>query len=343
MRLAGVWVGWGLGDNSSRDFTVRKVKALMRKKFASYAGNLADTNLFDQQMFDAVWEMQRRYHEQGKLHEPNGILDLDTEIVMGYKQPAPEVLPIIFTVEGHLSSMFVGPCAFTAQVLEAQGVCHVKPIGYDNVALPFNNRSGIDELCHQLSLSAIEGPLDPAGRPIMWPFPSGTPWGLMSFSQGAIIGSEVLLDHLRPEGGSLHWRYKDLRRAIAFGNPYREKNVIAEWVPDPPAHDTQGISDVRIDNTPAFWKEHSRHGDLYAENTDDESGRLETSVYKAVQAEWTGDGSLFAALFRIFTQPASEILPLVKALLDGGMFLLNMSPHGTYNLAPCVEWMRGVK
>ena len=89
MRINGVWVGWGLGDNSTSDFTVRDAKAFMRHKFASYAGNLADTNLFDQNMYNAVFEMQRRYNAAGQLHAPTGILDLDTEYTMGFKSPPP--------------------------------------------------------------------------------------------------------------------------------------------------------------------------------------------------------------------------------------------------------------
>lgn len=337
MRVAGVWVGWGLGDNSTSDFTVRNAKAFMRKKFPSYAGHLADTNSFDKPMFDAVFEMQRRYHDAGRLHAPNGILDLDTQIVMGFKNPQPKVKPIIFTVEGHMSNPFAGPCAFTAQTLEGQGVCRWQPVGYDTTSLPFNNVSGINELVRLVRLTTLDNGV---------PFPAGTPWGLIDFSQGAIVGGEFRLKHLLPEGGVCHWRLKDLKRSLSFGNPYRGKDEIADWIPDPPNRGTQGISDVRLNAAhtaiAAIHREHSRHGDLYAENNDDESGRLESAVYKMIQNEWSGDAGIFNAIFRLFAQPNAELMPLITAVLDGGMFLFNMGPHGTYDLGPCIEWMRGV-
>ena len=88
MRINGVWVGWGLGDNSTGDFTVQRAKAFMRNKFGSYAGHLADTNLFDQQMFDAMVEMQNRYVASGQLAIGKfirGALDLETQYVMGFR------------------------------------------------------------------------------------------------------------------------------------------------------------------------------------------------------------------------------------------------------------------
>lgn len=347
MRINGEWVGWGLGDNSLSDMTVRKAKAFMRVWYRSYAGNLADTNLFDQQMQDAVIEMQQRLVDSGRLHTGGflrGVLDLPTQVAMGFRAPPPAVKPIIFTVEGHLSDMMVGPAAFTAQALEAQGVCHWKPIGYNNGALPFDNKSGIDELCRQLSSTAIEGPPGPDGRPIMWPFPAGTPFGMIIFSQGAIVGSEVFLKRLRPEGADLHWRYKDLRRAIAFGNPYRQNGLCAKWVPDPPRPNTQGISDVRMTDTPAFWQEVARHGDLYAENEANDAGEMKTAIYKIVQNQWWGGSdSIFEQLMELFgLRFFQEAIAVFQAIVSGAMFLGNMGPHGMYDLGPCIEHMRGV-
>jgi hypothetical protein len=56
------------------------------------------------------------------------------------------VRPVIFTVEGHLSNMWAGPCASNASLLEQQGVCKWQPVNYDCAALPFNNASGVNEL-----------------------------------------------------------------------------------------------------------------------------------------------------------------------------------------------------
>jgi len=246
------------------------------------------------------------------------------------------VRPIIFTLEGHLSDMFVGPAAFTAQILEQQGVAWHQPIGYNNGVLPFDNKSGINELKRLLRAHTMDN-----GRP----FPPGTPWGLLGFSQGAIITSRVLLEDLRPDNGPLHWRYNDLKRAIAFGNPYREKNVIAPWVPDPPKRDTQGISDVRITNTPPFWMEHARTGDGYAENPDNEIGLNRSAVYRIIsENSWVGGpAGMLTRVIDLMGNPFDGFIDAAMSIIGFMMFAANMGPHGVYNLDPCIEWMRGVR
>ena len=89
MQINGIWVGWGLGDESLKDVTVREAKRYMRVMYASYCSGLEDTNLFDQQMYDAVVEMQKRLVASGKLqwdHFMLGVLDLPTEYAMGFKK-----------------------------------------------------------------------------------------------------------------------------------------------------------------------------------------------------------------------------------------------------------------
>ncbi|WP_201787853.1 hypothetical protein, partial [Klebsiella pneumoniae] len=66
MRIDGQYVGLGLGDSSDE---IRRIKTFMRKKFASYAGDLADTPLYDEQMTAAVAEMQARYNTAGLLRD----------------------------------------------------------------------------------------------------------------------------------------------------------------------------------------------------------------------------------------------------------------------------------
>jgi hypothetical protein len=277
---------------------------------------------------------------------------MPTQVVMGFTKPAPATLPIIFTAEGHMSDMFIGPAAFTAQTLEAQQVCHWKPLWYNNRAMPFDNKSLERELHNQLSRTEIQGPVID-GKQIMWPFPAGTSYGIIDFSQGVIGVRELLMRDVLPEGGALHWRAADLRRSLSFGSPYREFDQIAPWVPDPPDTGTQGISDRRFNATQlvlpngkpvsTIHREHGRHGDLYTENQVSEAGQKKTAIYKAVQGKFTGSGSLLNEALEIFTDPMASIFPVVQAIWTGGMFLFNMGPHGTYDLAPCVEWMRGVR
>lgn len=325
MRVAGVWVGLGIGDVSQE---VRAIKAFMRKKF-SYAKDLKDTSLYDEQMVNAVTEMQARYAKAGQigLHTP-GIVNVETKYAMGFLPRPMLPKPVLFTVEGHMSNMWFGPCAETARILEQQGICKWQPVGYDSTSLPFNNRSGIDELRRLL-----------ADRTLL---PPGTPWGLAIFSQGGIIGSSVWLDYIAPATGSLHWRRSSWRGTLAFGNPYRELNTVAEWVQDPPRPNTHGISNVRMTNTPPQWKEVARRGDLYTEvDANSEATEHKTAIYMAVQNQWSGHpDSLLNQMLELTQRPAPEFLAMVQAIANGAMFLGNMSPHGGYDLRPCIDYMR---
>lgn len=363
MRINGVWIGWGLGDHSRVDLTVQRAKAYMRAMFRSYAGHLADTNVYDSEMETAVIEMQRRLVER-PLNEHHlipgqfyiGVLDLPTQTAMGFKKLpplAPDVpaRPIGFTVEGHLSNMFVGPTAVVASTLEAEGRCHWKPTGYDNVSLPFNNRSGWEQLFRTLSGDKVEGPLGADGKHIMWPFPPGTPWFLLSFSQGSIVACEFMLRYVLPTNAPLHYRLKDFRRGIAFGSPYRELDQVAPWVPDPPRAGTQGISDRRFNTTEYvlpdgrllrnLWQEHSRTGDLYAENETNEVGLNKTAIYKMVQAEFTGNNaSILARLWDLALDPIPGAIDIFRSIVSGVLFLGDMTPHGGYDLGPAINWVR---
>lgn len=326
MKVGGVWVGLGLGDSSEE---IRRIKAMMRTKFG-YARDLADTGVYDQQMVAAVTEMQRRYNAAGKLATGKftpGVMNLECKYVLGFLPRPTKPKPVLFTVEGHMSSMWIGPCAEVGRVLNAEGVCRWQPIGYNNTALPFDNASGERELARLL-----------ADRTLL---PPGTPWGMAIYSQGGIVGSSLWLKEIRPKTGSLHWRLDSWRGTLAFGNPYRERNTVADWIPDPPRANTQGISNVRMTDTPPAWKEVARHGDLYTENETNDAGQHKTAIYMAVQNQWMGDpDSLFNQLGEIITRPTSELIAMTQAIANGVMFLGNMSPHGGYDLRPCIDFMR---
>lgn len=325
MRIAGQWVGLGLGDASEE---VRSIKAFLRRKF-SYAGSLGDHSLYDGQMVAVVTEMQRRYAAAGKIgeHVP-GIINVETKYAMGYLARPAAPKPVVFTVEGHMSSMWLGPCAETARWLESNGLCKWQPVGYHNTALPFDNASGIRELRRLL-----------ADRTLL---PPGTPWGMAIFSQGAIVGSEVFLRHIRPPSGDLHWRLADWRATLAFGSPYREQDVVAPWVQDPPRRGTGGISNVRMTNTPVDrWAEVARRGDLYTENEAGDSGEMKTAIYMAVQNQWSGHpDSLLNQMLELAERPLPEMIAMIKAIASGAMFLGDMRPHGGYDLGPCIDFMR---
>lgn len=324
MRVAGMWVGLGFGDVSDE---VRAIKAFLRRKF-SYAAHLADTSLYDELMVAVVAEMQSRYAAQGKIgdHTP-GIINVETKYAMGYLPRPTAPKPVVFTVEGHLASMWHGPAADTGRALEQNGVSRWQPVGYDNVSLPFRNWTGTGELRRLL-----------ADRTLL---PPGTPWAMCIYSQGAIVGSTVWLQDIAPPTGSLHWRLKDWRATIAFGNPYREVDIVAPWIADPPRPGTHGISPTRMTNTPAAWQEVARRGDIYAENTPDDAGEHKSAIYLAVQNQWSGHpDSLLSQLIEISQRPVPEMLAVIKAVTSGAMFLGDASPHAGYDLRPCIDHVR---
>lgn len=347
MRINGVWVGWGLGDNSSGDFTVKNFKAFARRMYRSYMGDLADTNAFDQQMYDRMCTMQDKLVAGGQLTPGQfirGVLDLATEYATTFKK-RDVIKPLIFSVEGHLSNMFLGPAADTATRLEVQQVCHHKPVGYNNGALPFDNKSGVLELANQLGRNQIEGPPG-----VMWPFPPGTPWGITAFSQGSMIASEFMRQYIL--AGPLSWRLADFKRGLAFGNPRREKDKVCSWANDPPLAGTEGImgkgglfvtTGTPIENK---WAEHPRRGDMFAENNEDKDGKDKTAIAKIVcENSWIGgEAAIFARVLALFGDLPAEGFAAIKATFSAIMFLAkNPNPHYSTVAEPGdIEWMRGV-
>jgi hypothetical protein len=328
----------GDGGKAVGDFT-----DFLNRKFPSYS-NIKRDDKYGLDEARVVAEAMRRYGLpptfmdiaiNGVMTRVEGAVATDEFLQRAAYRPPSK--PIIFTVEGHLADMFVGPCAFTAQELERQGVIKHQPVGYDNVRLPFNNQSGVDELLRLLNSTTM---------PDGYPFPEDKDWGLIIFSQGGIVGSKVWLDHLRPAapGTRLAKRRDHLKRVVAFGNPYRETDKVAPWVPDPPKPGTHGISDVRITDTPPFWMEHSRHGDLYAEIGDDEAGLNCTAIYKIVsESSWVGGpAGMLTRVIDLLGNPFDGFIDIARAIIQGIMFAANAGPHGIYDLGPCVEWMRGV-
>jgi hypothetical protein len=298
----------------------------------SYGKNLGTTDEYTVEFGVALRQFQSNVHvlvvfnkRPGPDVNQLGIFDWAVKKQLGIlPDPTVKRKPVIFTVEGHLSDMFVGPCAFSAKALEDQGVIRWQPVGYDNHSLPFRNSTGIvelDRLTHD---------------PVV--LPPGTPWGVMCFSQGAIVGCSYFLDYIRPKRNV--WPWSHFKAGVAFGNPYREKDIIASWIPDPPKRGTQGISDRRMDNTPPEWMEVSRTGDLYAENPDNNAGEHRTAIYRAVQNEWTGRDSLSEQIKEILLGGPRELWAVFEAIAGGVQFITNMASHGTYDLGPGIEHMR---
>lgn len=348
MYLSGQYVGLGQGDVSPE---VGKLKALLKKKFTPARNALDDGNLFTPALTAEVIRVQGVYRSEGKPGAPHyipGVVNVEFKYDVGLLPRPPKVLPIIFTQEGHMSVWDIGPTATTASTLEQQGVCHWKPIGdWNTTALPFD-QSGVEAWRRQLSRNEIEGPIID-GRQIMWPFPPGTPWGGIGFSRGAKDFSDFMAKHVIPANAPLHYRLKDFKRGLAFGNPRRAKDAIAPWALDPPDPGTHGIMDKLFDANALGigdrWAENANDDDMFAEVDDDGAGKNQTAIAKIVTENgWGGSAGIFARVLKIFGNPVGEGFQAVKAIFDAVMFLAkNPNPHYTTYATPGdIEWMRGV-
>jgi hypothetical protein len=284
----------------------------------------------------AVNEMQRR------LGLPQtGVFDDATAKAAGFTLPPPNLLPIMFTVEGHTSNMFSGPAADTATALESEGICHHQPIGYDDGAVPFDNDSGINELARLVGATQMDNGV---------PFPQGTPWSLGVFSQGAIVGSYFYFRYLQP-GQQLAWRAPDLKGVLAYANPCRQTDSIASWARTwVRATGTHGLDPDQRFGLPGFpakpdnWVDVYREGDIFAENSDDQASAVKAAVYEAVMNNWTGGPfSVAGQIAATIHAPFDEVIAVIEAIISGLTFLAsNPSPHyAPFELDGGKDWMRG--
>lgn len=279
-------------------------------------------------------KVQREYEKRTNQIQDGVVSDHDLG-ALGLAQP------IIFTVEGHASNMWFGPTASVASTLQAQGVAYWQPIGYDVNALPFKNKTGVDELARLVGSTAMEN-----GQP----FPPGTPWGIVGFSQGAMIVSEFMQQHVL--SGDLNWRLKDFKRGLCFGNPRREVNKNVPWARNPTKPGTEGIMGAGglfiTTGTPIQdkWAEHANKGDMFAENAEDKEGLNKTAIARIIcENSWVGgQTAILARVLKLLGNIPSEAIPAIMAAVSAIMFLAaNPNPHYSTIADPGdIEWMRGV-
>lgn len=337
MRIAGAWVGWGLGDS---DPELQRIKAFMRKKF-SYAKALADTPVYDQAMVAAVTDMQARYNTgQGQLatgkYTP-GIINYETKIVMGYVPRPPKVdqRPVLFTVCGTGVPWWVGPDADTARGVEGQ--YKWQPIGYSAQAVPMGPSiaKGRAELVNQINLHRNQ--VTRCGM------------AFAGYSQGAIIVGETWEQDIKPASGSLHWAMPFVRKAVCWGNPMREKGKA--W-PDAGApmspRDHMGVTGKLMVDTPDWWRNYAHAGDLYSDCPDDESTEDRTAIWQIIRNGdfMSGPDSLLNQVMELFgvKQDASQISEatgMFKAMMDALMFFGKQTgPHVNYSSAEAIAYLR---
>jgi hypothetical protein len=308
---------------------------VMLKRFKSYALGVDGLPLRNDGYFGFDEQKVQKEYERRTFQAQDGIVSDHDLGALGLAQP------IIFTVEGHASNMWFGPTASTASALQQQQVAYWQPIGFDVNALPFNNKSGVQELTRLVGATAMDN-----GQP----FPPGTPWGIMGFSQGAMIVSDFMMQQVL--SGDLTWRLKDFRRGLCFGNPRRETNKECAWAQNPVKPGTEGIMGKGglfiTTGTPieSKWAEHANHGDMFAENAEDPEGQDKTAIAKIVtENSWAGgQAALLARVLKLLGNPVGESLPAIMAAVSAIMFLAaNPNPHySTVADAGDIAWMRGV-
>ena len=311
----------------------------MRKKF-SYAKTLADTSIFDQQMVDAVVEMQKRYNSAGQLATGKytaGIVNAETKYVCGFlpRPPKADKRPVLFTCCGTSVPWWVGPDADTARAVEDRYLW--QPIGYPAQAVPMGPsiKAGRDELYVQMN--KWRDRITASG------------FSLAGYSQGAIIVSETWEYDIKPESGRLHWAKPFLTKAVCWGNPTREKGkAYADAGGTLAPADHQGVTTVLMQDTPDWWRNYAHAGDLYTDVPDDESGENRTAIWQIIRDGnmISGPDSLLRQLMELggIVQDANQIAEatgMFKAMVDALMFFgAQTGPHINYSTTAAIDYLR---
>jgi hypothetical protein len=359
----GTYVGLGEGDRSPE---IAKAKAKLKAKFTPARNTLDDSDYWEKStpekmsaMTAEVIRVQDVYRSQNRPGAPRyvrGVINLEFKYDLGIlERPRPN-LPIQFTLEGHLSNMFIGPCAQTAGRVEQEGLAHWKPVGdWDTGAIPFKNNTGVEALYRQLSRHWVEGPPvdpnQPDGPKTMWWFGPEVPWSLIGFSQGAMIACEFMWKYVLPPNAPLHYRLKTFKRGLMFGNPRRNKDAICSWAQSPPSEGTSGIMTNRLfdadkEGVGDRWAENANDSDMFAEVGDDEMSQNQTAIARIIcEGSFTGGPtSIWARVMKVFGNPLGGTFNIIKSIYDAIMFLAaNPNPHySTFATPGDIEWARGV-
>ena len=237
MRLPSGEFAWGLGDNSTTNFTVQHFKAFARRMYRSYMGDLADTNLFDAQLQNEIGIMQDKLVASGQLTPgkfTRGVLDLETEYASGFKvRPAPEPVSVVFSINGAGSTWNMGYPFDVCETLD-KAKCWHQPIGYNTNPFPMNTgvQDGQNEFIRQLDMPRGKRGLNC----------TQLPWAGCFYSMGALVGMGVLDRILH---GDLQRFRATYMGSAAFGNPRRQNghtfptclNSDGEGIATPNDHD----------------------------------------------------------------------------------------------------------
>ena len=327
-----------LGD---RNETVRKWRAVMNARFGPLYARLRGELPADTDQFGPRAKAWQEEYERRTGQPVDGIVSDADLAALGIKRAGAR--PLVFTVEGHLSNMFAGPVADTATQLEAEDICHHQPIGYNNGAIPFDNKSGVDQLDRLFGQSKMDNGV---------PFPLGTKYVLSGFSQGMIVVTDFIVNSLQP--GQLHApRMKDCLGLLAYGNPCRTAGSVAPWsVAQAGPRENFGLDPlIRLDKLgiqlPFPVMDVYREGDIFTDNEPTEAGELKAAVYQAVARGdiLSNPYSICAQLAQLFTVTFAEVWAIFVAITSGVRFLAtgNTNPHySPFNITGGKDWVRSL-
>lgn len=314
-----------------RDPLIPAAKRMLRKY--SYGKALGDTDEYTAEFGVALRQFQANVAYQVAFHarpgptvSTGGVFDWATKKQLGLLEVAgkPSV-PVVFTVAGHLGGLFDGPAYFTARALEERGMVRVQPVGYDNVALPFRTPTALTELDRLVRDPVV--------------LPPGTPWMIASHSQGAIATSDYVQHVVLPRKTAGDQPFTRFLGGLHFGNPRRPKGVVAPWINDPPATDTEGLSPDCLPAAIPGVMEVTRRGDLYAANRPHtQASEWRQAIYlAAAEGRFTGTDSLAEQIGELVTRFGAEAWAIFQAITSGIQFVINMDPHNVFDLRPCVD------
>lgn len=325
MKIAGAWVGWGLGDNDPK---VAWFKDKLRPRF-SYARTLDHSTLFDDALFNVVFAAQTNWGLN-----PTGIIDYAFQKQAKWvDEPAPPrntgPRGVIYTCQGTQPSvMWAGPQADVAR--RCEDLYYWQPVGGEYTAFPMN-----PSIAQSKALMRVEIAERPKGDPI----------NAIGFSQGGIIVSEVY-EEMRNPTDPLHYRFADWRRCWTFANPSRELGV-----ENGNRYANQAILGAnkrgimqesrRMTDTPSWWMDQGNPGDLYFDCENNDEGEFKEAICMAIMGDlWGGPNSLPRQVFELATNPI-EVFRMFQAITDAGMFFGGgIKPHLNHQLEPAINFFR---
>lgn len=330
----GKWIGWGLGDVGP---IVAAAKAKLRAKF-SYAKNLDTTETFDATLQFVLSTYQTRKNMDGyqPVLRTDGVLDYATQLALGLISVAAPEKPMLFTLHGTGVSMWDGYPADTARAM--LDLYQWQPCFYPAAAFPMQDsyNQGINELCVQVR---------------NWCPRNGTrKLALAGYSQGAIVTALFFKRYVQPSGAEFHYLLEQNRilGAVTWGNPCRQRGIAygndyAGW----PTDDSGGIGDDLMTTTPDWWLDfaHTANSpwgrDIYTATPFNATGTDMRAIWPIVKN--VDFALLFARLAAVFTNPTTELMAALQAVLYAGMFFIAATPtlpHINYDIAPAVMYLR---